>query len=384
MLQPDPTAPARDHAPAVGGAEGDLVQQGRNATENPVAFATQHGGAEPLLQELPYSDETLLREALPQSDRAMSEVALSDGARPSGEIEIKLLVADDRLADFNSAPIIATNARNKGTRKHLKSVYYDTPERALRRNGLSLRVRQSGARFVQSVKAEFGDDPPRCGEWEASIPSIDPDLGLAIPFIPAKLRSDLERHQLEAVFTADIHRRTRIIELPSGTVEIAFDHGILKSGDRSMPVSEIELELKGGSAGAIYELALRLAEHGSLKPSIRSKAARGFDLAADALPAARKPRKLCLDPSIPLDDAFATILRSCLHHLLESLPAAEDGRDPEGVHQLRVSLRSLRSALDLVRSVGSLSTVDSLRSEAKWLAQNLSAARDWDVFQRET
>jgi inorganic triphosphatase YgiF len=159
------------------------------------------------------------------------------------------------------------------------------------------------------VKTEFGDDPPRRGEWEASVPSIDPDLGLATPFIPAKLRSDLERHQLEAVFTADIHRRTRIIELPSGTVEIAFDHGCLKSGNRSMPVSEIELELKGGSAGAIYELALRLAEHGSLKPSIRSKATRGFDLAADALPAARKPRKLRLDPSIPLDDAFATILR---------------------------------------------------------------------------
>src|SRR6516225_5713389 len=178
MLQPDPTAPARDGAPAVGGAEGDLVQQDRNATENPVAFARQHGGAEPPSQESPYSDETL-----PQSDTATSEVALP----VSGEIELKLLVADDRLADFNAAPIIATNARNKGTRKHHKSIYYDTPERTLRRNGLSLRVRQNGARFVQSVKAEFGDDPLRRGEWEANVPSIDPDVGLAIPFIPAKL-----------------------------------------------------------------------------------------------------------------------------------------------------------------------------------------------------
>jgi triphosphatase len=37
-----------------------------------------------------------------------------------------------------------------------------------------------------------------------------------------------------------------------------------------------------------------------------------------------------------------------------------------------------------MRIVGSLSNVDSLRSEARWLAQNLSAARDWDLFQRET
>jgi len=37
-----------------------------------------------------------------------------------------------------------------------------------------------------------------------------------------------------------------------------------------------------------------------------------------------------------------------------------------------------------MRSVVSLSKLDLLRSEAKWLAQNLSPARDWDVFQQET
>ena len=55
-----------------------------------------------------------------------------------------------------------------------------------------------------------------------------------------------------------------------------------------------------------------------------------------------------------------------------------------GIHQLRVSLRRLRSALDLMRSVGSLSKLESLRSEARWLTQNVSAARDWDIFQTET
>jgi triphosphatase len=234
------------------------------------------------------------------------------------------------------------------------------------------------------VKAESTDDPIRRGEWEASVPSVAPDVGLAMPLIPAKVRADLEGQPLEAVFDADIHRHARIIDLPSGTVEVAFDQGVLKSGDRSMPVSEIELELKGGSASAIYEIALRLAEHGSLRPTIRSKSARGFDLAAGTTPAARRPRKLRLDPSISLDEAFATILRSCFHHLLQLLPAAEDGRDPEGVHQLRVSLRRLRSAFDLMRSVGSLSNLDSLRSEARWLAHNLSAARDWDIFRLET
>jgi inorganic triphosphatase YgiF len=211
-----------------------------------------------------------------------------------------------------------------------------------------------------------------------------PDLALATPFIPEELRAELEAQALEPVFVADIRRHQRLVDMPSGTVEVAFDKGVLKAGDRSMPVSEIELELKGGSPLAIYELALRLAEYRAVKPSIRSKSARGFDLAADLPPAARKPQKLSLEPSTPLDDAFAIILRSCLLHLLEAMPSAEDGRDPEGIHQLRVSLRRLRSAFDLMRSAGSLSKLESLRSEASWLARNLSAARDWDIFKKGT
>ena len=319
-----------------------------------------------------------------------------DVAPHAAEIELKLLVPSDRLADFNDAPIIAANARNKGTRKHLKAVYYDTPKRALRRDGFSFRVRQSGTRFTQTVKTESSSDPLRRGEWEAAVSSMTPDIALAMPLVSDKLRAELERHPVEPVFSSDIHRHQRLVDLPSGTIEVALDHGHLTSGDRSLPVSEIELELRSGSPSAIWELALRLAEHGSVKPSIRTKSARGFDLAEDAPPRAPKPPKLRLDPSISLDEAFSEILRSCLLHLLQSLPAAEDGRDPEGMHQLRVALRRLRSALDLMRSVVSLTKLDLMRSvvsltkldlmraEAKWLAGSLSGARDWDVFRQDT
>ncbi|UVO39541.1 CHAD domain-containing protein [Bradyrhizobium arachidis] len=346
------------------------------------AAAETHGSA---LTDIESSRHDPVRASLFADEARAPETAPSRQAAPHAiEIELKLIVPADRLADFNDAPIIAANARNKGTRKHLKAVYYDTPKRTLRREGFSFRVRQSGARFTQTVKAESGNDPLRRGEWEASVPSMTPDIALAMTLVPEKLRADLERHSVEAVFSSDIHRHQRLVELPSGTVEVAFDRGHLISGDRSLPVSEIELELKSGSPSAIWELALRLAEHGPVKPSIRTKSARGFDLAADTPPQAPKPPKLRLDPSTSLDEAFSGILRSCLLHLLQSLPVAEDGRDPEGMHQLRVALRRLRSALDLMRSVVSLDKLDLMRAEAKWLAGCLSGARDWDVFRQET
>ncbi|TYL84875.1 CYTH and CHAD domain-containing protein [Bradyrhizobium cytisi] len=356
--------------PAIGKAPGSVLPD--NASSHTESLHT-----ESLLAGLS-GDEA--RAKTPASEPPPSR----DAGPPTTEIELKLIVAPDRLAGFNDAPIIATNMRNKGTRKHLKAVYYDTPKRALRRDGFSFRVRQSGARFTQTVKAEFGNDPLRRGEWEAAVPSMAPDIALVMPLVSDKLRADLERHPVEAVFSSDVHRHQRLVDLPSGTIEVAFDQGYLTSGDRSLPVSEIELELKSGSPSAIWELALRLAEHGSVKPSIRTKSARGFDLAADTPPRAPKPPKLRLDPSTSLDEAFSEILRSCLLHLLQSLPAAEDGRDPEGMHQLRVALRRLRSALDLMRSVVSLNKLDLLRAEAKWLAGSLSGARDWDVFRQDT
>ena len=286
------------------------------------------------------------------------------------------------MAHFNAAPVIAINARNTGTRKRLKSVYYDTPERTLRRNGLSLRVRQSGARFVQTVKTDAVDDPLRRGEWEASVPSLRPISLWQCPSSPRSFAATWKRSRSRRA-----HRRCpspRAADRPAvGTVEIAFDQGVLTAADRSQRVSEIELELKSGSASAVYEIALRLAEHGGIKPSIRTKSAAWLRPCRQKAALGRQPRKLRLDASVTLDEAFATILRSassiCFSRCRWRIATIR-----KEIHQLRASLRRLRSVLDLMRSAGVSSNVDTLRTEAKWLAQDLSAARDWDVFQIET
>ncbi len=383
MARSQDDAAAADDIPRPNGAaerSGDVARD-QEPVEKSVAPDVTSGAPQP--QE-PAAAET------PPPEAAADEAAAQEAPPPSGpapsssEVELKLLVDADRLAGFNDAPVIVAHARNKGSRKRLKAVYYDTPERLLQNNGLSLRVRQSGQRFVQTVKAELGDDPLRRGEWEASVASLAPDIGLAMPFVAAKVREALWTQPLLPVFTSDIRRHQRIVDMPSGTVEVAFDRGMLKSGDRTLPVSEIELELKEGSPSAIYELAGQLADHGPVRPSIRSKAARGFDLATDAPPPAKLPRKLDVDPALPLDDAFAAILGSCLRDLLVSVPAAEDGRDPEGVHQVRVALRRLRSALDSMATVVASDRLEALREDAKWLAAAMSAARTWDIFRGET
>jgi len=180
MPEPDTIALARETVRAGAGLDGKRTSQEKKQKTG-IASAPQQANGDSL-PEQPAPAAGALPQQTPSDREAISSDASLPGgaAQPGIEVELKLLVDPDRLADFNDAPIIAANARSKGTRKHLKDVYYDTPERTLWRNGLSLRVRQSGARFVQTVKAN-GDDPLRRGEWEASVPSIAPDLVLGRP-----------------------------------------------------------------------------------------------------------------------------------------------------------------------------------------------------------
>ena len=205
MLKSDAT-PARK---TLGVLEGTPVSKGSLKAQYAVGFLRQREDAEFDAPTTGVQDGAMHQTSPQGATPAPEPPQASIAARPAGEIELKLLVDADRMAHFNAEPIVEANARNKGARKHLKSVYYDTPERTLRRNGLTLRVRRSGARFVQTVKTDAADDPLHRGEWEARVPSLAPDLGLALPFVPAKLRANLAALPLEAVFTADVHRHAQ-------------------------------------------------------------------------------------------------------------------------------------------------------------------------------
>ena len=309
-----------------------------------------------------------------------------NGAMPRNvEVELKLLADPERLKELSHAPAIVAHARNRGTVRLLKAVYYDTPSHALHRAGVTLRVRQIGKRFVQTLKMSPGDsvEPLHRGEWETPVATMMPDLQSLMPLISPGLRDVLSREPLQPVFTTEVRRHLRDLAMPAGMVQVAFDQGVVRAGDKSAPISEIELELKHGSAAALYELALPLSELGSVRPSIRSKAERGFDLALGAPPSVRKAGTALCAEDASLDDAFTAFLQSGLGQLLVNQAAAEDGRDPEGIHQLRVALRRLRCALSLLRSLAPSAALDAFRADAKWLASSLSGARNWDVFLAE-
>jgi CHAD domain-containing protein len=91
--------------------------------------------------------------------------------------------------------------------------------------------------------------------------------------------------------------------------------------------------------------------------------------------------KLAKNASV--DKAVAVVFAACLKHWTANEAAALSGLDPEGIHEMRVALRRMRSALADFREIIPVAQVVWLKRETKWLITSLGVARDWDVFLSE-
>lgn len=304
------------------------------------------------------------------------------GADRHQEIELKLLApAGPRaLEKFLLAPAIVRSARGKGVVRRLDAIYYDTADHRLFRYGASLRVRGSGKRHIQTLKLATGVDPLRRPEFEMPVPTSAPDIAL-LPAAEIGAPFDLPANEeLRPMFVTRIRRHLLMIDLPDAQIELVLDDGTLEADGRIERVSELELELKSGDAGALYELGMALLDIAPLRIGTRSKAERGYSLALGALPSSAKAAPTGIAGGDTVDEAIGKILASCHVQMLANLAAVEHGEDADGVHQLRVGLRRLRSALSLIRREIPAPAFQALAQEARWLAGTLGPARAWDVF----
>lgn len=315
--------------------------------------------------------------------------ASGSGTPPDLEIELKFDVAPERLAALRAAAPLKRGATGGGSERHLLSTYFDTEDLQLRRNGVALRVRKVGQRHIQTVKANGqAGDVLRRGEFEGPVSEMTPDLDAIADQAMRERIGMVFDAELRPLFTTDVKRTASVVETQGeagarARVEVAFDKGRILAGDSAVPLSEMELELKDGAPAALFDLAAALHAVEPLRLNTASKALMGYRLATGARPEWHKAEKLALNKKMTVCDALHTILRTCLVQWMANAAAAEDGGDPEGVHQMRVALRRMRSALSVFRPVLPPGKADRFREDLKWLAGTLGPARDWDVFLAE-
>ena len=304
------------------------------------------------------------------------------------EIELKLELDQSAQDTLKRMGAIDGFTAGRAVTKTLQSIYFDTPDQALRKAKISLRVRKSGRSWVQTAKIGTGVVAGLSSPIESEHPVKGRALDFSViedPDVVKVLMKTIGDAPLSECFETVMRRTTRELTRAQDDtrIELAFDTGNILAGEGSQPLVELEMELLEGPGQAIFDAAKGLLKDAPFRFSPYSKAERGYRFAEGRHPDTAEPcfaEKISFAPGISVELAFRDVLRSCLKQVSENRLVVIGSRDPEGPHQLRVGLRRLRSAFRLFKPVLNPATVTPLDRMARSIAGEAGSMRDLDVL----
>jgi triphosphatase len=314
----------------------------------------------------------------------MSDTFGGQEVRKLMEIEAKYRITGNltskRITSFDMQPYLLRP--DEDARHH--DTLLDTHDRAITGSGYALRLREVDGRRILTLKG-----PPQGDGAFHQREELEADLDDALPEPRGKRKSSradwpepiasrvsdlIGDEPVRPLLHVDVHRRTWNVERAGQLVaELAYDVGVVKANEKSDEINELEVELKGvGVVADLHALDERLRALAPLEPEARTKLSRGLAL----LPRQRP------DPGRRnLAELGKHTIAAALSKYYKREPDARAGEDPEGVHDVRVAIRRLRSALALLEEAPGFddAILRRWRKRLKGLAAALGAVRDLDV-----
>ncbi|QQU06999.1 CYTH and CHAD domain-containing protein [Moraxella osloensis] len=260
--------------------------------------------------------------------------------------------------------------------QRLSAYYFDTPNQDLAKKGIALRIRFEDSQWVQTLKTA-GDGVAKRVEINTvlsltgtpdtlDVSSLVPDISLITePTVVAELTNIMPLDQLAEALTVqyftDVQRTSRQIKKNNSRIEIAYDIGKVgigrlnsqkaanNHGLTQSDIHEIEFELLEGEPSDLIDIAKTWCKKYKLYLSTVTKAQRGSLLLANkqfAEPVKADLAVLQLHKGISQFAFLQAVVNNCLVQILPNASAIAEG-SPDGnlVHQLRVGIRRLRTAL---------------------------------------
>jgi CHAD domain-containing protein len=255
------------------------------------------------------------------------------------------------------------------------TTYYDTDDLRLARWDASLRHRP-GEGWTVKLPAErdapFLVRPEIAFEGNGEEPPAE-----AVDLVRGFVRGE-ELH--ERVRMTTIRRRTGLHDADGNLIAGVVDDSVsVQNGERS-PSAFRELEVEIGedmSADLLDALVERLRQAGAGAPEQTAKYVRALPPESVLTPEIEVPE---LGDDAAAGDVVRRAIATSVIRLIRHDPVVRLDEDPEGVHQMRVATRRLRSDLRTFRPLLDESWSSTLRDELGWLADLLGDVRDGDVL----
>jgi inorganic triphosphatase YgiF len=271
---------------------------------------------------------------------------------------------------------------------HHRDVLLDTVDRTITSTGVTLRLRDAGnGHIMLTFKGPNAGSKSGVHEREEIEATLDskPDSRLESSDhfdycgwpeeISRRVGALAHGKQLMPLVRIYIHRRTWTVEHDGDLVaEMALDQGIINAGGRTARVHELEVELKdAGTREDLDELDRCLREQLPLQPQPRGKLQRGLALL---------DKRRTLDGHASLEAVGRHMIRRYTRWLHQSEPRVRSHGGVNSIHDMRVAIRRLRTALRVLEQapVFDPRLLRQLRRGLRALARDLGSVRDLDIL----
>jgi inorganic triphosphatase YgiF len=231
---------------------------------------------------------------------------------------------------------------------------------------------------VQTIKAANVGSFVR-GEWESELEGAKPDLGKTKHTPLSDIAHKKTARKLKPIFQTKVQRTTRPVQVGPSEIELAIDQGRLAAGRRAKAIREFELELKKGRTRDLFRIAKNFERKTGAELDLRSRAERGYQLVNGEQPDAVHAAPVELKGSMTTHDAFNVVALSTLRQFSANADGARE-ENGEAIHQMRVGVRRLRAAMSFFGDILPGAEVETIKTELKWLTNELGPAREIDVF----
>jgi CHAD domain-containing protein len=262
-------------------------------------------------------------------------------------------------------------ARRRGGRPRptpLRLVWHDTPATDLAGGGETI------CEHTLAGKTHWRLERLR-GSASAPFPPGAPPPPLAVAADCAALRPG-PPEPLLPVAAWDGSVRGLSLDAAAENVQAVLRSGALRAVTGERPSCRL---LLSGPPESVTALALALADRIDLRVSADVLASEAYATAGRFVPAPALGAPL-LPTQAGVGDAFAHIVAHLAGVMAHWAPRIEPFGGPEAVHQLRVAVRRLLSALRLFRRAVGGPELDAVHADLRALMRVLGPARDWDVF----
>ena len=284
-------------------------------------------------------------------------------------MELELGLDPDDAARLPRLAFLVPLKSGRARSRALRMVWHDSPDRALAHQGLALVEQRPQWRLERLL--------PGAQSWPPGAPA--PVLATARD--AAALGQTLP-DPLVPLAAFEGRAVSQSLATEQGPVAVTLLSGAVRAFTGEHRIGRVRLE---GAAEAVQALAVALAGELRIAVPRSGLAAEAFAMASGMTPPPRREGAPQLPAGLSVSEAFAHAVGHLTDLILYFAPKAAEGKDgPEPVHQMRVAVRRLRSAIKVFRQAVRHPEVEAADGGLKALASKLGPTRDWDVFVTET